>query len=164
MADVKTGYATGGQALTISLASLGDAAGRESTAVNNNSGSTERFLDILISARVKPQNSGSITDPKVVYVYAYGSVDGGSEYTDGVTGTDAAFTVTSPNNLKLLGVIYVAAINVTYRGGPWGLASVFGGRVPERWGVVVYNDCGTALSATGGDHAVEWQGIYGLVS
>lgn len=161
MANVLTGYGPSAQALTITLTSLADAAGRESTVVNN---SSDKYLDALVSLRVKPQNSGSITDPKVVYLYAYASVDGGSEYTDSVTGADAAFTVTSPNNLKLLGVVYVAAINVTYRGGPWSVAAQFGGRLPERWGCVVYNDCGTALSATGSDHAVEWQGIYGLVS
>lgn len=160
MADVRTAYGNAGQALTITLTSLADASGRESTAVNN---ATEKFLDVLVTTRIKTQNSGTISAPSAVFVYAYGSVDGGSEYPDAVTGTDAAITLNSPTQLKLLGIVYVAAINTTYKGGPWSFASLFGGKMPERWGVVVYNDCGTALSATGGDHAVEWQGIYASV-
>jgi hypothetical protein len=163
MATVKTAYGTSGQALTITLTSLADAtsAGRESTSVSN---STDLFLDVLISAKIKTQNSGAISAPSAVFVYAYGSVDGGSEWPDTVTGTDAAITLNSPTQLKLLGAIYVAAINTTYKGGPWSLAALYGGRMPEKWGVVVVNDCGTALSATGSDHAVEWQGVYATVA
>ena len=159
MADVLTGYGASGQALTITLASLADSstAGRESTSVSN---TADRYLDVLISCRVKPQNSGSIVAPSAAFVYAYASVDGGSEWPDTVTGTDAAITLNTPTQLKLLGAVYAAAINTTYKGGPWSLAALYGGRMPEKWGVVVVNDMGTALSATGGDHAVEWQGIY----
>ena len=59
MASVKTAYGTSGQALTITLASLADAtsAGRESTSVSN---STDLFLDVLITAKIKTANSGSI--------------------------------------------------------------------------------------------------------
>ena len=39
----------------------------------------------------------------------------------------------------------------------------FGGRLPEKWGIVVVNDSGTALSATGSDHAVTYQGVYATV-
>ena len=159
MADVKTAYGASGQALTITLASLADSstAGRESTAVSNTS---DLWLDVLISARIKTANSGSIVAPSAAFLYAYGSVDGGSEYPDAVTGTDAAITLNNPTNLKLLGAVYAAAINTTYKGGPWSLAALYGGRMPEKWGIVLVNDTGTALSATAGDHAVEWQGVY----
>jgi hypothetical protein len=160
MADVRTAYGSSGQALTITLTSLGDAAGRESTVVSN---VTDKFLDVLITGKIKTQNSGSISAPSAVFLYAYASVDGGAEFPDAVTGSDAAITLNSPTQLKLLGIIYVAAINTTYKGGPWSLAALYGGKMPERWGVVVYNDCGTALSATGSDHVVEYQGIYASV-
>jgi hypothetical protein len=160
MADVRTGYGTAGQALTITLTSLADASGRESTVVSNVS---DKFLDVLITGKIKTQNSGSISAPSSVFVYAYASVDGGTEFPDAVSGSDAAITLNSPTQLKLLGTIYVAAINTTYKGGPWSLAALYGGKMPERWGVVVYNDCGTALSSTGGDHVVEYQGIFATV-
>jgi len=163
MADVKTAYGSAGQALTITLTSLADSAtaGRESTAVDN---SSNKFLDVLVSARFKTQNSGAIAAPSAVFVWAYASVDGGSEFTDAVTGTDAAITLDSPVNLKLLGAVYFSAINQSRKGGPWSLAALFGGKMPERWGIVVQNDAGTALSATGSDHAVEWQGVYATVN
>jgi hypothetical protein len=163
MASVKTAYGASGNALTITLASLADSstAGRQSTSVSN---TTDLWLDVLISAKITTQNSGSIASPSAAFVYAYGSVDGGSEWPDAVTGTDAAITLNNPTQLKLLGAIYAAAINTTYKGGPWSLAALFGGRMPEKWGVVVVNDTGTALSATAGDHSVEWQGVYATVS
>ena len=65
-----------------------------------------------------------------------------------------------PESQALYGAIYAAAINTQYKGGPWSLASLYGGRMPERWGIVVVNDTGTALSATAGDHVFEWQGLY----
>jgi len=162
VANVKTAYGTNGQALTITLASLADSstAGRESTVVSNVS---DLFLDVLLTAKIKTQNSGSIAAPSAAFVFAYASVDGASEFPDTVTGSDAAITLNNPTQLKLLGAIYAAAINTTYKGGPWSIAALFGGRMPERWGVVVMNDTGTALSATGSDHGVEYQGVYASV-
>lgn len=163
MADILTGYGANGQTITITLTSLADSstAGRESTAINN---ASDKFLDVLIAGKVKPQNSGSITAPSAAFVYAYASVDAGSDYPDTVTGTDAAITLNNPTQLKLLGAIYAATINVQYKGGPWSLASLYGGRMPERWGIVVVNDMGTALSATASDHVFEYQGIYGTAA
>lgn len=162
MSDVRTAYGASGQALTITLASLADSstAGRESLAVDN---STNKYLDVLIACKITTQNSGTISAPSAVFVWAAASVDGGSEWPDAITGTDAAITFNSPTQLKLLGTIYVAAINTTYKGGPWSLAALYGGKLPERWSVAVQNDCGTALHATAGNHAVEWQGIYASV-
>lgn len=158
MADIKTAYGSP-QTLTITLTSLADSstAGRESTAVDNG---TDAYLDVLIAGKLRPQNSGSIVAPAAAFVYAYASVDGGSDWPDTVTGTDAAITLNNPTQLKLLGAIYAAAINVQYKGGPWSLASLYGGRMPENWGIVVVNDMGTALSSTAGDHVFEWQGLY----
>jgi hypothetical protein len=163
MSDVKTAYGSNGQALTITLASLADSstAGRESTVVDNTS---NLFLDVLIAAKAKGQNSGSIAAPSAVFLYAYATTDNGTTYPDTVTGSDAAITLNNPTQLKLLGAIYFAAINVQYKGGPWSLAALYGGKLPAKWGIVVVNDCGTALSATGSDHAVWYQGVYATVS
>lgn len=162
MSDIKTAYGSSGQALTITLASLADSstAGRESTSVDN---SSNKFLDVLIAAKMKTQNSGSVSSPFSCFVYAYATADGGTTWPDAVTGTDAAITLDSPTNLRFLGAVYFSAINQQHKGGPWSLASVYGGRMPEKWGVVVVNDAGTALSATGSDHAVWYQGIYSTV-
>lgn len=162
MADIKTAYAASAS-LTITLASLADSAtvGRESTVVSN---ATDLYLDVMVAAKFKTQNSGTISAPSCIYVWAYSSIDAGSNYTDTATGADAACTINSPNQLRLLGVVNVAAINTTYKGGGWSVAQAFGGKVPQRWGVVVVNDCGTALSAVEGDHDVWMQGITATVA
>ena len=161
VAEVKTEYAAP-VAMTITLASLADSstAGRESLVVDN---SVTKYLDALVQLKVKPQNSGSISAPSCIFVYAYASADGGSDYPDKVTGANADITLDSPTNLKLLGVVYVSAIGTEYSSGPWSVAALYGGKLPEKWGIVVQNDCGTALSATAGDHALEYQGVYATV-
>jgi hypothetical protein len=163
MANVKTAYGSSGQTITITLTSLADSstAGQQSTSVSNTS---DLFLDVLIQGKIKPQNSGSISSPSAVIVYAYGSADGGSDWPDTVTGSDGAITLNNPTQLRVLGSIYVATINVQYKGGPWSLAALYGGRMPEKWGIVVVNDCGTALSGTAGDHVFEYQGVYATVT
>ena len=162
MADVKTAYGTAGQALTITLASLADSAtvGRESLAVNNE---TDKFLDVLITGKIKT-STGTISAPSAAFLYAYATVDAGSEWPDAVTGADAGITINNPTQLKLLGAIYAAAVSTTYKGGPWSLAALYGGKMPSRWGIVLINDTGVALTATGGDHAIEYQGVYATVT
>lgn len=159
MADIKTEYGTNGQVITVTLTSLADAtsAGRESTVVDNG---TNKFLDVLISGKIKTQNSGSISAPSAVFVYAYATTDNGTTYPDTVTGSDAAITLNNPTQLKLLGVIYTAAINTQYKSAAFSLASLYGGRMPQKWGIVVVNDSGTALSATASDHVFLYQGVY----
>lgn len=163
MASIKEVFGTSGQSFTQTLASLADSAtaGRESTVIDN---SANLYLDALVAGKIKTQNAGTISDPKVVYVWVYATADGGTTYPDTVTGADAAITMNSPNQLRLLGVINVAAINTTYKGGPWSVASCFGGRLPEKWGIVVQNDCGTAFSATESDHDFWYQGVYASVA
>lgn len=162
MADIRTGYGASGQALTITLTGLADSAtvGRQSTSVDN---ASNRYLDALISAKFG-LTTGTISAPSAVFVYAYASVDGGSEFPDTVAGTDGTITINSPTQLKLLGAVYCAAQSTVYKGGPWSIAALYGGRMPERWGVVVINDCGIALSGTAGDQAIEWQGIFATSS
>lgn len=164
MASIKRAFGTSGQSFTQTLASLADSAtaGRESTVIDN---ATNLYLDALVSGKIKTQNSGSISAPSCVYVWAYATADGGTTYSDTATGSDAAITLTAaPNNVRLVGVINVAAINTTYKGGPWSVAAAFGGVLPEKWGIVVQNDCGTALSATEGDHDFWYQGVYATVA
>ena len=162
MASVKRVFAAV-QTITITLTSLADSssAGRECTVIDN---SANLYLDAFVAGKIKTQNSGSISSPSCVYVWAYGTVDGGTTYPDTVTGSDAAITMNGPpNNLRLLGVINVAAINTTYSGGPWSMANVFGA-LPEKWGIVIQNDCGTAFSSTAGDHVWKYEGVYQSVT
>jgi hypothetical protein len=160
--DNKLAYGTPAS-LTITLASLGSSAtaGREAAAVVN----SDLFADVLVWVRIKTQNSGSIGNDRAVYVYAYGSSDEGTpEYPDTVTGADAAITPNNPTQLKLIGKIFVESTNTTYKSDALSLAWAFGGVLPKRWGIVLRNYCGTALSATAGDHRVHYQGVFSTLN
>jgi hypothetical protein len=69
-----------------------------------------------------------------------------------------------PTQLRLIGVVNIAAINTTYKGGPWAVAPAFGGILPQYWGIVVRNYCGTALHATEGNHDAKYSGVYQTVT
>ncbi len=154
MADFKEKYGTS-TAITITLASLATASSRESTAVDN---TTNLYIDALLYVAVKLQ-AGSPASNKAIYVYGYASEDG-TNYTDNATGSDAALTLRSPSNLRLIGVIAAPdSGGLTYKG-VFSVAQAFGGLMPRKWGVVILNSTNITLSATGGDHAVTYTGIH----
>src|SRR5262245_11429657 len=156
MATIELAYGTNNQSITITLGALASAAFRAGAVVDN---STNRHLDALVALLVTTHASTAPSGDKAVRLWAYASVDGGSTFTDGVGGTDAGVTPTSPPNLRFMGSVNVAAANVAYRGGPYSVAAAFGGVLPERWGVVVENATGAALGASG--HGLAWQGVEG---
>lgn len=155
MANIKEAFGTA-SSFTLTLASLASSAtaGRESTAVDN---TTDLFLDALVYVKVTLQ-AGTPANDKAVYVYAYGSHDG-TNYPDAVTGTDAAITLNDPTQLRLIGVIS-APTSAGVFDGLFSVAAAFGGVLPPKWGIVVRNYTGIALSATAGDHAAGYRGVY----
>lgn len=145
-ATIKALYGTNNQALTCTLTSLANNGQQGSAAVDN---TTNLFLDALVFVKVKSNAAGTSTTG-YVNVYAYGTADGGTTYSDGVTGTNASQTLTSPPNLRLIGVINVVANSVTYSSGPMSVAAAFGGILPDHWGIVIENKSGAALDASVG--------------
>lgn len=155
MASIKIAYGTS-TAITCTLGSLASGSARESTVVDNGS---NLFLDAIVNLSVKLA-AGSPASDKCVYIYAYGSEDG-TNYTDNATGSDAALTPRSPSNLALIGIISTPDSGaVTYKSGPLGVASAFGGILPRKWGIVVKNMTGLAFSGTENDHSKSYTGIY----
>jgi|SRR6185369_6557802 len=155
MANIKVAYGTS-TGITCTLASLASASARECTAIDNTS---NLYVDALVYVACKLQ-TGSPSSDKAIYVYAYGSEDG-TNYTDNATGSDAAITLRSPTNLKLLGVINCPDSGaLTYKSGPMSVAAAFGGLLPRKWGIVVRNVTGITLSATEGDHTKTYTGVY----
>jgi len=161
MASVKIAYdAT--QNFTLTLASLASSAtaGRESTAVDNQ---TNLYLDAICQVSVALQ-AGSPANDKAVYIYAYGSVDG-TNFTDNATGTDAAITLRDPTNLRLVAVIPTPdSGGLTYESSPFSIAQAFGGVLLPKWGLVVRNFTGVALSATEGAHFYKYRGVTANVA
>lgn len=158
MGTLKTAYGSDGVAITCSLApsgtGLANNASRASTAIDN---SVNGAVDALVFVSIKTAASAA----GYVAVYAFGSVDGGTLYSDGVTGSDASFTPTSPTNLVPLGRISCPAASTTYYGGPWSIAAAFGGSMPKKWGIVIQNLTGQALDTTEANHTKKYQELMG---
>jgi hypothetical protein len=153
--DIKSKYGTSNQAVTVTLASLANNGARSSAAVDN---STNCYLDALIQLVLKSGASG-VSSTGYVNVYAYGTVDGGTTYPEGA-GTDAGVTLTSPTNLRLIGVINLVANATTYKSEPMSVAAAFGGVLPDHWGIVLENKTGAALDSTEANHTKIYQGVY----
>lgn len=139
-------------ALTITAASLASAGNRSSAAVTTTT--TVNIAEVLVTVNCLTTATAP-TGNKQIVVYAYGSEDGtnyqgNSGTTDNVDGTDKALTaIGAPTNLRTVGAIQLnqGAVAVTARG-VFSLSRLFGGVMPRKWGIVLYNDAGTALGAT----------------
>ena len=150
--NIEPKYGTGNQSVTCTITSLANNGQRQSTFVDN---STNLYADAFVFVKVKTSAS-ALTAPSIVNVYAYGS--DGTTFGDTVTGTDGSVTLTSPPNLRQIGVVNCPAISTTYIG-EFTVAAAFGGRgnLPFHWGVVIENKTGQTLDASVG--AVTYQGI-----
>ncbi len=155
MADIKSKYGTSNQAITITLTSLADDGVRASTAVDN---SSNLFLDALVQLKIHTGNVGAPAGDKNVLVYAYGTADGGTTYSGGATGTDAAYSGVAGQlitNCPLLGIVSVDAQNETFESDVFSVASAFGGVMPDHWGIIVKNQVGQTL----GTSSAHYQGV-----
>ena len=156
MATIKEAFAASG-AITITLNALASSAtvGREATAIDN---SSNLYLDALVYVALNTTTGAAPANDKCAYVYAYGSEDG-TNYTDNATGSDAAITLLSPTNLKLVNVISMpsTATSVTYKT-VFPVAPAFGGVLPRKWGIVVRNYCGITLGAA--NNVASYSGVY----
>jgi hypothetical protein len=153
---VKSAYGSNNQGITITLASLANSGARASTVVDN---TVNVFLDALVSLVIKTGASGVVSTGSV-NIYAYGTTDGGTNYSDGATGTDAGITLTSPPNAKIIGVGSLVANATTYKIGPFSVAAAFGGVLPDHWGIIVQNNTGGSFDSTEGNHTKDYQGYY----
>ncbi len=139
-------------AFTITATTLATGAARESNAIDN---STNQYLDALVFVQATLATGTPATGAQV-NVYAYGSEDG-TNYGDNVTGSDAAVTLRSPTNLRLIGVTSTPTAGaLNYKGHPMSVAQAFGGVLPRKWGIVIENQSGFAFTAC----SASWTGIY----
>ena len=153
MATVKNIYATKAT-ITCTLTSLANASLREATVIDN---TTNAYLDMLLRVRTKGQASGT----SVLEVWAYAAL-GDTNYTGIASGTDAAYTGFLSNCVFVGAVTLNAATTaVTWQKA---VAWAFGGVLPDKIGFIFKNSSGAALSATAGDHVIEYEGITNSVA
>jgi hypothetical protein len=152
MATIKTQYGTANQPISCTIPSLASGAYRQSAVIDN---STNLFLDALVTVKAKSASSG-VSSTGTVIVYAYGTADGTS-YDGSCSGTDSAYTPPiTPVNLPIIGTLNLNAASVTDQR-TFSVAQAFGGMLPQKWGIVVYNNTGASLDASVG--AAWYQGI-----
>ncbi len=160
MSTVKTNYSGSGTTITITLASLANAAARQCTAIVNTS---NLFLDAVVQVKIKTGASG-VSSMGFVNIYAYGTADNGTTYGEGLAGIDGSATLVIPSNLFLIGSITANANATTYPSNPMAVAQAFGGVLPEKWGIVVENLTGTGFDSTAGNFSAKYEGILGTIA
>lgn len=143
--------------ITITLASLASGSWRQSAFVDN---SSNLYLDAFVELLVKTGATAAGT----VDLWAYASIDGGTTYSDGASGSDAAFTPTANPNLVFLGSVQTPTSTTSYTSRMFSLAQAFGGFVPQRWGLAVKNTNGGNLDSTEGNFTKIYSGITQTVA
>lgn len=141
---------------------LGDGAWASSALVDNQ---TNLYLDVLWGGSLQV---GAVTVVGSIDFYLVGSWDG-VEFTAGAAGGDAAITWGTTSNTHVNGefdLIHVSNISVAatddnsdIKFGPFAVAPYFGGIMPLEWAVVLENNTGLALHATGTNNHLEYTGI-----
>lgn len=154
MATVNAAYASAAS-ITLTLTSLGNGSWRQSAAVDNTS---NLYVDALVGGSI--QVGTSPTADTTIDIYVYASYDG-TTYTAGASGSDAAYTADGEEVLlKLIKRIVVdGTSDQDYVWGPESVAALFGGVMPSKWGLVVENNTGAALNATGTNNETQFIGV-----
>lgn len=115
--------------------------------------------DYLISVKATMANSAPAND-KAIYVYAlpWYTNDGGSTWftpAGGTTtlpsGSEGTYTIASPNDFRLLGVLNYTTQNMVCQNN-FLLSNAFGNRIPHGWSLVIINFTGAALATTSGSN------------
>lgn len=145
-----------------SLASSTVWAGRASTAVDN---TTNLDVDHLVGGVTKLGTGPTASKTVAIYVYSIVKIAAGvPTYVDGITGTDAAKTMTSANvALGCLKRLWSASTDATtglvLAMPPTSIAARFGGILPPFYGLFMTHDSGVALDATAGSHSFHYERI-----
>ncbi len=137
-------------ALTITLASLADAAGRQSTIVDN---TANRFSEVIVFLKIKMGASAPNANSIVEVYLIRDDNDGTNHRSDGAGASDAALT---PLNAQLIGAMRNKA---SPAGGDLLYGEFLVHRPGHKWGIAVVNRTGQAFDSTGGNHWARYMGV-----
>lgn len=130
---------------TMTLASLANAAARQSTLISNSNNYPSALVYLKITSGGSAPTVGTVYE-----VYLIRS--DGTNATDNAGASDAAITL---ENAQLLGTIIVTATTAKAFYGEFDTAPL--GPLGASWGIAVKNSTGNALSSTEGDHTKAYQ-------
>ncbi|HEY4133515.1 MAG TPA: hypothetical protein VGM50_23045 [Gemmatimonadaceae bacterium] len=147
MATAKIGYGTFAT-LALALASVANAAGCQSDAVDN---TTTLALDYALRIP-KTQLTGAGAGTLDLYLARL--ITSGPTYVDGASGTSGSFTAANLKNAKLIDRVQMnGATSVS-----WGcdsLRQAIGIEIPNLWTIIAINNGGAAMNATSTNHLLE---------
>ena len=112
-----------------------------------------KCTNVKIGVKISMANTAPAND-KAVYIYVYPMwYDGSTWYfTSGGTttfpsGANSTYTIASPNNLRLLGVLSYTTTNMVLQD-QFILSNAFGSTMPDAFGLVIVNFSGAAIHTT----------------
>lgn len=155
MATINQAYGSYTALAVTALQSMASSAtvGWGSTRVDNQS--SVKALDYELHVKLTTANTAPAND-KAMYIYINPSIttDGGTTWIESdqgtttlPTATDAASTIASPNNLKLLGVLNYTTQQMICQGN-FLLSNAVGQYMPDGFTVIIVNFSGAALSTS----------------
>lgn len=139
MATVKQVVGTRTALTTTALNSLASATFVSAGTITHN---TNQPIDVMVEVTATP---GTVSGNKQLVVFAKASLDGTNQTTGPETGT----TVTDEPNLYFVGALPLNT-NSTTQTKVFSLAAAYGGVLPYASEIVLRNDSGAALNASGG--------------
>ena len=155
MATVNQAYGTYSALAVTALQSLASSATAGWKSVLQDLQTSRKPIDVEIAVSLTTANTAPAND-KAAYVYIAPAIttDGGTTWiiADGGTGTlptsgDAAYTIASPNDLVLLGVLNYTTQQQVMQGN-FRLSNACGGSMPSGFIVIIVNYTGAALSTS----------------
>lgn len=162
MANLQISYASTIYVDVSSASALAEDAWAESDIVVNAT-TTANYVDVMVVGQIRTNGSATTNDTVEFYAYAKtdagissaltGSLNGGLDGSDSVETEGTAFHF---QNLPLLGVINAETASAHYHFGPWALSQIFGGIMPQEWGIIIHNNTQGILGAT---PRIGYQGI-----
>lgn len=156
--DTKVVYSAETSLTVSSLQSLASSAsaGWQSDVVDN---TTDRYVDALVQIVLSFANTAPGSS-KCAFVYAFAGLD--TTYTNPASGAEGAISLpdvtANAQNLRLLGTVPYTTQNEVAESAVLSVAQAFGGLLPPKWGIVLVNHAGAALTASG--NSVKWRGVY----
>lgn len=154
MSLVSTGYGSK-TSILMAMTSITSATGAQSTVIDNTA-------TLYLDSRVFVISNGIAGGTALLDFFVYSGL-GDTTYTDGATGTNGSFTSANRRNSRYLGSIQMNS-TTTVKGELPGVASAFGGVMPDKWGLIALNNSGATLGAGATDHGVWYQGVYATAS
>lgn len=129
--------------------------GWQSAAVDN---TTDVYEDAHVQVIVDMANTAPAND-KCLYVLAYSALE--TTYTSPASGSEGTVTLTNitntGQNIRQIGVIPYTTQDEVIESSVMSVASAFGGILPAKWGIIIVNYSGAAISASG--NSVKWRGV-----